>query len=358
VVIITLSVGELKCEMTDIHWLLRCWVGTSHMLTYEILWRPSVMKLMTLKHYSVCMQSLHTHHVHDMCLRCVGMLRTGVGCDVVICSQPRNLGTQLALANRDDNTQTNWVDRTVGTCRGNRITGGMIKEAVTGLPLGTQLELSHRDCRTQTLLVDWTYKQHRSAVYMYYPPKWPEFYNPCVPYGRDEVTCFQPRHLGTQLELANKDHSILTLLEDRTRETSRSNRMTGGRSQDMEREKQICIKQYNSANSERKAEIEGKVEIVDNVEKTISGSTLKAMLRSIRDEANKLEAMEREKQIYIKQYNSATSERKAELEGKIEIVDNQLQSQLRMLESLREDAIDQANQDGVILSDAQLRNVV
>ena len=134
--------------------------------------------------------------------------------------------------------------------------------------------------------------------------------------------------------------------------------MTGGRSQDMEREKQICIKQYNSANSERKAEIEGKVEIVDNVEKTISGSTLKAMLRSIRDEANKLEAMEREKQIYIKQYNSATSERKAELEGKIEIVDNQLQSQLRMLESLREDAIDQANQDGVILSDAQLRNVV
>ena len=97
---------------------------------------------------------------------------------------------------------------------------------------------------------------------------------------------------------------------------------------------------------------------IANVEKTISGSTLKAMLRSIRDEANKLEDMEREKQIYIKQYNSATSERKAELEGKIEIVDNQLQSQLRMLESLREDAIDQANQDGVILSDAQLRNVV
>jgi hypothetical protein len=225
----------------------------------------------------------------------------------------------------------------------------MIKEAVTGLPLGTQLELSHRDCRTQTLLVDWTYKQHRSAVYMYYPPKWPEFYNPSVPYGRDEVTCFQPRHLGTQLELANKDHSILTLLEDRTRETSRSNRMTGGRSQDMEREKQIYIKQYNSANSERKAEIEGKVEIVDNVEKTISGSTLKAMLRSIRDEANKLEAMEREKQIYIKQYNSATSERKAELEGKIEIVDNQVKSQRRMLESLREDAIEQANQDGVII---------
>ena len=193
---------------------------------------------------------------------------------------------------------------------------------------------------------------------MYYPPKWPEFYNPCVPYGRDEVTCFQPRHLGTQLELANKDHSILTLLEDRTRETSRSNRMTGGRSQDMEREKQICIKQYNSANSERKAEIEGKVEIVDNVEKTISGSTLKAMLRSIRDEANKLEAMEREKQIYIKQYNSATSERKAELEGKTEIVDNQVQSQLRTPESLREDRSDQANQDGVLLMDAQLRNVV
>jgi len=207
------------------------------------------------------------------------MLRTGVGCDVVICSQPRNLGTQLALANRDDNTQTNWVDRTVGTCRGNRITGGMIKEAVTGLPLGTQLELSHRDCRTQTLLVDWTYKQHRSAVYMYYPPKWPEFYNPCVPYGRDEVTCFQPRHLGTQLELANKDHSILTLLEDRTRGTSRSNRMTGGR---------------------------------------------------IKDAVTRLPR----------------------------IVDNQVRSQRRTLESLREDAIDQASQDGVILSDAQLRNEV
>ena len=313
VVIITLSVGELKCEMTDIHWLLLCWVGTSHMLTYEILWRR-----MTLKHYSVCMLSLHTHHVHDMCLRCVGMLRTGVGCDVVICSPPRNLGTQLALANRDDNTQTNWVDRTVGTCRGNRITGGMIKEAVTGLPLGTQLELSHRDCRTQTLLVDWTYKQHRSAVYMYYPPKWPVFYNPCVPleYGRDVVTCFQPRHLGTQLEMANRDHSILTLLEDRTVGTSRSNRMTGGRNKDA----------------------------VTGLPRQM-GTQLE-------------EAMEREKQIYIKQYKSATSERKAELEGKIEIVDNQVQSQLRTPESLREDAIEQANQDGVILSDAQLRNVV
>ena len=82
------------------------------------------------------------------------------------------------------------------------------------------------------------------------------------------------------------------------------------------------------------------------------------MLRSIRDEANKLEDMEREKQIYIKQYNSANSERKAEIEGKVEIVDNQLQSQRRTLGTLREDAIEQASQDGVILSDAQLRNVV
>ena len=182
------------------------------MLTYEILWRPSVMRLMTLKHYSVCMLSLHTHHVHDMCLRCVGMLRTGV--------------------------------------------------------------------------------------------------------GRDVVTCFQPRHLGTQLELANRDHSILTLLEDRTVGTSRSNRMTGGRNKD-----------------------------------AVTG--LPRQMGTQLDEA-----MERENQIYIKQYNSATSERKAELEGKIEIVNNQVQSQLRTLESLREDAIEQANQDGVLLMDAQLRNVV
>ena len=107
------------------------------------------------------------------------------------------------------------------------------------------------------------------------------FYNLCVPleYGRDVVTCFQPRHLGTQLELANRDHSILTLLEDRTRGTSRSNRMTGGRIKD-------------------------------------------AVTRIPR------------------------------------IVDNQVRSQRRTLESLREDAIDQASQDGVILSDAQLRNEV
>jgi hypothetical protein len=151
---------------------------------------------------------------------------------------------------------------------------------------------------------------------MYYPPKWPEFYNPCVPYGRDVVTCFQPRHLGIQLELANRDHSILSLLEDRTVGTCRSNRMTGGRNKD-----------------------------------AVTG-----LPRQMGIQLD--EAMEREKQIYIKQHNSATSERRAELEGKIEIVDNQVQSQRRMLESLREDAVDQANQDGVILSDAQLRNVV
>ena len=40
------------------------------------------------------------------------------------------------------------------------------------------------------------------------------------------------------------------------------------------------------------------------------------------------------------------------------IVDNQVRSQRRTLESLREDAIEQANQDGVLLMDAQLRNVV
>ena len=47
-----------------------------------------------------------------------------------------------------------------------------------------------------------------------------------------------------------------------------------------------------------------------------------------------------------------------ELEVKIEIVDNQIQSQCKILESLREDGSDQANQDGVLLMDAQLRNVV
>ena len=49
---------------------------------------------------------------------------------------------------------------------------------------------------------------------------------------------------------------------------------------------------------------------------------------------------------------------KTELQGKIEMVDNQIHSQHKTLECLLEDAINQAKQDGVILLDAQLRNVV
>ena len=59
-----------------------------------------------------------------------------------------------------------------------------------------------------------------------------------------------------------------------------------------------------------------------------------------------------------KQLNSDLGGTRAELEDKIEIVDNQMNSQRKLLESLREDASDQANQDGVLLTDAQLRNDV
>ena len=60
----------------------------------------------------------------------------------------------------------------------------------------------------------------------------------------------------------------------------------------------------------------------------------------------------------VKQLNSDLGGRRAELEDKIEIVDSQMYEQRKLLESLREDASDQANQDGVLLMEAQLRNVV
>lgn len=67
VVIITLSDGELKCEMTDNYWLLRCWVkwDSSHLLTYDVLLRLVARRLMTMMHYSY-MLLLHSHYVNDL----------------------------------------------------------------------------------------------------------------------------------------------------------------------------------------------------------------------------------------------------------------------------------------------------
>ena len=98
------------------------------------------------------------------------------------------------------------------------------------------------------------------------------------------------------------------------------------------------------------------------VTKDISSNILKSMIRSIRDEANKLEAAEEEKKIYVKLLGEAnrsgTQDRRLELQGKIEIADNQIRSHRRTLDGLREDAIEQADQDGIVLLETQLRNDV
>ena len=51
-----------------------------------------------------------------------------------------------------------------------------------------------------------------------------------------------------------------------------------------------------------------------------------------------------------------TKDRRTELQGKLEVVDNQIQSTRQLLDSLREDAKEQADTDGIELTDAQLRN--
>jgi predicted nucleic acid-binding Zn-ribbon protein len=117
-------------------------------------------------------------------------------------------------------------------------------------------------------------------------------------------------------------------------------------------------------NDSRHTATENKLKTVEstvaNIEKTMSSNALKIILRNIRDDANKLQAMKRELTIYNRQLTEACqaglSDRRMELQGKIEIADNQIQSLQQTLAGLREDAKEQAEQDALVLTDAQLRN--
>jgi hypothetical protein len=118
------------------------------------------------------------------------------------------------------------------------------------------------------------------------------------------------------------------------------------------------------ANDNRHTATENKLRTVETtvakVEKSITSGTLKAMIRDIRDEANKLQAMKREHEIYVRQLAEANREgnkdRRIELQGKLEVADNQIQSLIQSLSGLREDAKEQAELDGTVLTDTQLRN--
>jgi hypothetical protein len=118
------------------------------------------------------------------------------------------------------------------------------------------------------------------------------------------------------------------------------------------------------ANDNRHTATENKLRTVETtvakVEKSITSGILKAMIRDIRDEANKLQAMKREHEIYVRQLAEANREgskdRRIELQGKLEVADNQIQSLIQSLSGLREDAKEQAELDGTVLTDTQLRN--
>ena len=76
----------------------------------------------------------------------------------------------------------------------------------------------------------------------------------------------------------------------------------------------------------------------------------------------KLEAAIAEREIHVKLLTEAnrtgTPDRRQERQGKIEVADNQIRSHHRTLEGLRDDAIEQADQDGIELLENQLRNDV
>jgi outer membrane murein-binding lipoprotein Lpp len=101
---------------------------------------------------------------------------------------------------------------------------------------------------------------------------------------------------------------------------------------------------------------------ISNVERSISNQSLKTILRHIRDEANKIQAMQREHAIYTRQLLEArqngTHDRCMELQDKLEIVENQITSLRQSLDGLRDDAREQADQDATVLSETQLRNDV
>ena len=117
------------------------------------------------------------------------------------------------------------------------------------------------------------------------------------------------------------------------------------------------------SNDTRHAAADSKMQAFEaKVAKTISSNTLKPILRSIRDEVNRIEAAKEEKSIYVAQLSDAnvngTKDRRTELQGRIDITENQIRAHHRMLVRLREDALEQAEQDGIELSDIQLRNDV
>jgi hypothetical protein len=117
------------------------------------------------------------------------------------------------------------------------------------------------------------------------------------------------------------------------------------------------------SNDTRHAAADSKMQASEaKVAKTISSDTLKPILRSIRDEVNRMEAAKEEKAIYVAQLSDAnvngTKDRRTELQGRIDITENQIRAHHRMLVGLREDALEQAEQDGIELSDIQLRNDV
>ena len=60
---------------------------------------------------------------------------------------PRQMGTQLELATRDYRTHTRLTDRTVGTSRGNRMTGGMLSEERVSANAHTLYSWGHRTVR-------------------------------------------------------------------------------------------------------------------------------------------------------------------------------------------------------------------
>jgi hypothetical protein len=59
---------------------------------------------------------------------------------------------------------------------------------------------------------------------------------------------------------------------------------------------------------------------------------------------------------YTEAYQAGLTDRCMELQGKIEIADNQILSLQQALAGLRDDAKEQAEQDALVLTDAQLRN--
>jgi len=118
-------------------------------------------------------------------------------------------------------------------------------------------------------------------------------------------------------------------------------------------------------NDAKHAQTDAKVRSIENnvsqLTSLIGSVTLKNILRQIKDEANKLQSAMDEHAIYERQLNQANTarnqDRMMDIQGKLDICQNQINTHKRSLESLREDAREQAAVEGVGLSDAQLKYV-